>query len=536
MSHSPLVGFMKDEDGRLVYANSRFQEVFEPLLGEFLGKTDFDLWPAEVAAKIRADDVRVLSSGQSEETVDSVPGDGEPRTWLNMKFPFRMGDNAFLGGLSLDVTEREREKETTRLSEERFRRAFEHAMVGMAVNAPDGRFLRVNPALCAITGYSAEELLGMTFVSITHPDDLDSSARVRANALATGQTGFRVEKRYIRKDGRPVWVRVSVGIVRDASGLPASHIALTEDVTADKMAEELALLSERRWQLALNGSSDGIWDWDARENTVFYSNRYKEMLGYEDADLANVPETWEMLLHPQDLVYAREMVSEHLLRRTPQYRAEYRLRCKDGTYKWVLARGAAIWDADGAPIRLLGTHTDITERKTAEEQLVYQAHHDPLTGLVNRRYLFEQLEAEMNRARSAGTALSLCISDLDHFKAINDREGHQAGDDVLKAFANILKEAIRKPDVAARMGGDEFCVVLPGTDDRQAIACLNRVRDRLESIAFGGNSGNVYGVTASFGVAELGAGETAADLIEAADRALYQAKREGRNAVGSREL
>ena len=450
-----------------------------------------------------------------------------------MKFPFFMAGRKFLGGLAIDITDRERAEEALRNSEERFRTAFAHAAVGMALTDLAGRFLQVNPAFCDITGYASEELLLTDCVSITHPDDRETDLVLEGDAKIAGHASFRIEKRYIRKDGTTVWVRNSTGVVRDSAGQPTNFVTLVDDITKERQAEEAALLSEQRWQLALQGTNDGIWDFDVRNNTVFFSARWKEMLGYEESDLPSHTETWERLIHPQDLAYAKAAVQAHLDRRTPDYHAEYRLRCKDGRYKWVLARGKAIWDPSGNPVRLIGAQIDITERKGAEEQLLYEARHDALTGLANRRYFFARLEAEIKLAHCAGTPLCLCLCDVDHFKGINDRDGHQSGDEVLVTLAGILQESVHGEDVAGRMGGDEFCVLLPRTAAREAKNCMERVRGRLQTVAFGTTAGVVFGVTASIGIAELASDMGSAEIMEASDRALYSAKEQGRNMVYS---
>jgi diguanylate cyclase (GGDEF)-like protein/PAS domain S-box-containing protein len=535
MDHSPLVSFVKDHQGRLIYANRRFIEVFLPTLGsDFLGKDDFELWPPVAAAKIRSDDLRILAGDSVEDTIDVVPaGDGKTSTWLSTKFPFVIGGQRFLGGQSVEITDRESAKEALRASEERFRTAFENAAVGMTVTDRAGRFLEVNRAFCEITGYSPEELLDLDFLAVTYPDDRALNLAADREASKNGLSGFRIEKRYLRKDLTTVWVRVSVGTVRDRHGTPVHRVALVEDISKEKRAAEDALLSEQRWQLALQAATDGIWDWDGRNDTLFFSPRWKEMLGYTDEELPNRTGVWELLLHPEERDSVMATLAAHLERKTPDYSVEYRMRCKNGHYKWVLARGKAIWDSFGKPLRLIGTHTDITERKDAEEKLRYQAEHDPLTGLVNRRYFLDRLTKEVPLAIVNGKALSFCVCDLDRFKEINDRHGHQAGDDVLVTFSNILREGIRDQDLAGRIGGDEFWVFLPDTTATDAAHCIERIRDRFETTAFSGGAGTVFAVTASFGVAELETHGTTNELIEAADRALYAAKGKGRNTVSA---
>ena len=146
-------------------------------------------------------------------------------------------------------------------------------------------------------------------------------------------------------------------------------IFMGEDITERKRSEEALRQSEERWQLALKGNNDGIFDWNIKTNEVFYSTRYKQMLGYRDDEMRNHHQEWERSLHPDDRDRVNKSLQDHLAKKIPYHVAEYRQLCKDGTYKWMLSRGQALWDDEGNPVRMVGSNTDITERKQAEEAL-----------------------------------------------------------------------------------------------------------------------------------------------------------------------
>jgi PAS domain S-box-containing protein len=268
-----------------------------------------------------------------------------------------------------DITERKQAEAALRESEERFYNAFEHAAIGMALVATDGRWLKVNRALCEIVGYSEEELLATTFQAITHPDDLEADLGYVRQMLAGEIHTYQMEKRYIHKLGHVVWILLSVSLVRGDRAQPLYFIAQIQDITARKQAEASLRESEERWQLAIRGTNDGIWDWNVKTNEVFFSPRWKEMLGYEDWEIANHLDEWSKRVHPDDLGWVTQAIQDHFDKKTPFYITEHRVQCKDGTYKWILDRGQALWDEQGSVVRMTGSHTDITDRKQREALL-----------------------------------------------------------------------------------------------------------------------------------------------------------------------
>lgn len=224
--------------------------------------------------------------------------------------------------------------------------------------------------------------------------------------------------------------------------------------------EEQLGISEERYRLALDGSRDAIWDWDIKRNKTFTSDRWREMLGYEAKDLEVDHLTWKELIHPDDKERAFKAQKDHLNGNTSFYSSEYRLKMKDGNYKWIMVRGKALRDADGNPIRIAGSQTDITERKNFEKKINLMAYYDSLTGLPNRALLEKKLTesiAESTRYNLKGAVLFL---DLDNFKSVNDTYGHSAGDDLLKNVADILSLFQNDNTIISRFGGDEFVIMI----------------------------------------------------------------------------
>ena len=303
--------------------------------------------------------------------------------------------------------------------------------------------------------------------------------------------------------------------------------------------------SEFRWKFATEGSGDGLWDWDITNNRVFFSSNWKKMLGYCDDEISNSLNEWQRLVHPDDWTDTMAKVQLHLEGKTPTYSSEHRLLCKDGKYKWILDRGLVVSrDEQGKPLRAIGTHTDITERKHMEELIRQQALYDTLTKLPNRRLLVDRLTQAMSVSKRINCHGAVLFLDLDNFKPLNDTRGHEAGDLLLIEVANRLKHCVRESDTVARMGGDEFVVVLAQLDKdinksrQQAAKLAEKVRDELAKPYLlqidqdGKNITVEHHCTASIGCVLFFDEQTNInDILRNADDAMYQAKNAGRDRV-----
>ena len=221
-----------------------------------------------------------------------------------------------------------------------------------------------------LVGYQPQDFIDIPdfWRSHIHPDDVES---VLANLTHLFADGFhKDEYRFLHNDGHYVWIRDELRLVYDDAGELLEIIGYFADVSDLKNVEAALRESEDRWQFALEGAGDGIWDWNRTENTVFYSLPWKKMLGYEDHEIQNHFSEWEKRLHPDDKQKIFKLVDDYLINSTSIYQNEHRIRCKDGSYKWILARGKTIsWTKNGEPSRIIGTHTDITERKQVEQSL-----------------------------------------------------------------------------------------------------------------------------------------------------------------------
>ena len=300
-----------------------------------------------------------------------------------------------------------------------------------------------------------------------------------------------------------------------------------------KHAEEAVRESEERYALAARGSNDGLWDWDLETRHVYYSTRWKAMLGYEDPEIGDSPEEWLSRVHKEDRAALETELAAHWdAGAAAECSVEHRLLHKDGSYRWMLSRGVVERDAQGKAIRMAGSQTDITGSKAF----------DPLTGLPNRTLFHEQLAACLERvAQDPEYPFAVLLLDLDRFKVVNDSLGHLAGDELLIHVAQRLRAAVRNApaenavarggaarDVIARLGGDEFAILLENVDAQGAVRIAGRIHESIHA-AFKLESQEVF-TTVSIGIAAGSAAyHTPTEILRDADTAMYKAKSLGRS-------
>ncbi|MGK7888077.1 MAG: EAL domain-containing protein [Leptolyngbyaceae cyanobacterium] len=420
--------------------------------------------------------------------------------------------------------------------------------------------------------------------------------------------------------------------------------------------------TKERYALAVEGANDGIWDWDFTNDYVYYSNRWQSLLGLAIGEVSDRPEDWLNRIHPEDRRHFEEQLQQHLERQQPQFKCEYRMQHNDGTYRWVLTRGVALWNDDGVPYRMAGSQTDMTDRKVLEQelfqekelaqitlqsigdavittdelgyiqnfnpvaerltgwkadnakrrpieevcklvdgssrkhlenpairaikvgqpvslsnhptlisktgeefaigdsaapirsdsgeilgtvlvfhdvteergraqQLAWHASHDPLTRLYNRERFIQVLNDAIQDAQVHGAFHVVCYLDLDHFKAVNDTCGHAAGDELLCQVADLWQSKIRRSDVLARIGGDEFGILLYNCTIDRSREIAHEFCDIIQAFRFL-YDGKIFSIGVSIGVVSITKDSIdTKQVLRLADAACYTAKAKGRNRV-----
>jgi diguanylate cyclase (GGDEF)-like protein/PAS domain S-box-containing protein len=296
-----------------------------------------------------------------------------------------------------------------------------------------------------------------------------------------------------------------------------------------KHSEEALRESQERYRLAIRGANDGLWDWNLLKNKVYYSPRWKQILGYSGEESWESPSAWFSRIHPNDVDKVRISLLSHINRLNGHFEEEHRMRCKDGAYIWVLTRGYAVQDESGRVYRMAGSLTNIDRRKRTEDQLMHVAFHDHLTNLPNRALFMDRLCQVLTHAkRYDHHKFAILFLDLDRFKVVNDSLGHAFGDALLISVGNLITSCLRSGDSVARLGGDEFVILLDRIrGSKDALEIAERVQKGLQKPFI--IDGHHVVTSASIGIV-IGdvRYQSAEDLVRDADIAMYHAKMLGK--------
>lgn len=310
--------------------------------------------------------------------------------------------------------------------------------------------------------------------------------------------------------------------------LSATEEELRQQYYELQYKEESLRISDERYQLALEGSNDSIWEFDLKLGAFFASNKLFEIAGYKPTKNFTANTFLEKFVHPEDLSLAQKDFENHINNKTFIYKSEFRMKINDGTYIWVSSRGKALRDSDGIAVKLAGSITDITERKKSEDKIKFMAYYDALTKLPNRTFFMDKLKQQLKIAKHKNTQGAVFFIDLDNFKNINDTMGHNYGDKLLTYIAKQLESAININDTLCRLGGDEFILLHPFDEESELEAYVKKTLSIFDKF-FEIDNKQMY-ITASIGVAIYPKDGTDINtILKNADAAMYKAKELGKN-------
>jgi diguanylate cyclase (GGDEF)-like protein/PAS domain S-box-containing protein len=407
-------------------------------------------------------------------------------------------------------------------STDTFRELFRTAPAGMVVGDPSGAVLAVNPAFCAIVERDEDELLGRDFRAITHPDDIAADESALSELASGARSEYAREKRYVRPDGSPVWVKLSGTLAISPETGARVFVAHVVDISEHRRRDHALAEAEDRFRSAFDNAPIGMALVSPDGRFIKVNGALCDLTGYSETDL--LIRTFQAITHPDDLDTDLAHVQDVLADRRRSYQMEKRYHHADGHIIWVTLSVSLVRDTAGEPLYFISQIEDISNRKRRERVLETQAARlaviaatDQLTGLSTRRTWDLAIADRTARPDHDLERFGIALIDLDALKEINDTHGHHSGDQALVAMASALRTVVRDEDLVARIGGDEFAVLIPSISAEAMLALTERIIAALPEK-----------LSASAGVASWDGSESPAELQHRADRALYAAKHAGK--------
>lgn len=575
----PDMVWVKDLEGQYIQCNRLFERCFGLNKADILGKFDQDFLGAESADFYRGNDLKALTMSfplVREEWISFA--DGYHGLFEITKSVIRDQYHQPIGIMSLahDITQRKQNDGKMRnhreamqaLNEiaaesahrdykEQIRQALKVACEYLAMDF--GQVTKIEEDACVIElQYSPEDTLydGMDFpledsythLLIDHSDILyvtdceTSDYKNQRCYQLIGHRSFIGTKLVI--DGQIYGGLIFSDMQQKLNAFESVEFDFIHllarwviGIIKRQQLQEQVRLSNECVELALNGAALGLWDLNLQTEQMVINARWAGMIGYKVNEFAHTLSAWKSLIHHEDIPHIMRMLEMHLSGETEEFNVEFRMHHQEGHWVWVHSKGrVVVRDAFGRPLRMVGTHMDITERKNFDEEIKRLAYYDSLTDLPNRRLLIDRFRQALAASERNMQYGALIFIDLDNFKTLNDTLGHDKGDVLLKQVAARLKIALRECDTVARFGGDEFVVMLDQLDVDYEIA-QKQVGVVGEKIINTLNQAYDLGGVQYFSSPTLGATlfngmiDSVDDSLKRADMAMYQAKNAGKNCL-----
>jgi len=462
-----------DRECRILRANEAAARFLSLPMGHILGKNCFTLLFGTAEPPEQCPHERMKQTRQHEEGEIYVARRG---LWLHVSVdpvPDGNGSVVEVVYIAKDITDRKRGEEALRVSEERFRELYDHAPVGYCEYDIEGRITNVSLTDLEMLGYTREEMVGHYIWEFNVGEET-----VRSQVLEKLK-GFRppgqdLERVYRRKDGSAFPVLIKDRLILNQQGEITGIRCTIQDITDRKRAEIRLRESEERFRQLAENIREVFYIYE--EGILRYvSPAYAEIWGRPPEPLFQDPEVHLKTIHPEDRDYVKQSIEK---RSQQDIEVIYRIVRPDQSIRWIKNRSFPISDDSGRTCRIVGIATDITDLKVGEEKLRYLSLHDPLTGLYNRVY-FEEEISRIEKTRHGTVGILSC--DVDGLKLVNDTLGHDQGDRLLAAAAKVIRNSFRGGDLAARIGGDEFAVILPNTTRSAVENACQRIQEGVAS-------------------------------------------------------